>query len=206
MPDISPKSVDVDSFPEPVSSTEASFGEAASVRICYEPNCDNPCVKRGRGYARFCGEHLFNHPNSPDKPPASRVIQVESKSKLKEKAKQSTLKLLTLPQYAFMASGDAYCSYVIGEIGPEIAENVGDIAANVKWVGQGIEKLETHLALAMLTVNVTRLGLAIAVHHEVVPYSGPIKLIVPKPPPKTDTVDPSKFRVVNNGNPDNSAA
>jgi len=203
MPDVAPKSVDDSvSFPEPTSSTEVSFGET-TIRICEEPDCDNPCKKRGRGYARWCDEHLFNHPNSPDKAPKSRVITVESKSQRKEKAKQSTLKLLTLPQYMFIAKGDAYCSYMIGEIGPEIAENMGDIAANNKWVANMVERSETGLALAMLTVNVGRLCLAIAVHHEVIPYSGPIKLIVPRPPDKTDS-EGSRLRIVNDANVNNS--
>lgn len=210
MPDIAPKSIDKSvSFPD-ASSSEVSFGDTEVItRICLEPDCENPCVKRGRGYAKWCGDHLFNHPNSPDKAPASRVITVVDKSKVKEKAKTSTLKLLTLPQYAFIAKQDAYCAYMIGEIGPEIAENVGDLAANVKLVANLVEKTETHLALAMLTVNVGRLVLAIGVHHGYVPYSGPIKLIVPKPPDnQTDMEGPTQqFRVVtSNANSNNSVA
>jgi hypothetical protein len=37
----------------------------------------------------------------------------------------------------------------------------------------------------------------------VVPYSGPIKLIVPKPPNKTDT-EGSRLRIVNDANTNNS--
>lgn len=192
----------MDHAPKSRQSEDLDNGEfpidAPPIRICEEPNCGEPCVKRGRGYARWCGQHLFDHPNSPDKPgPRSKaVVPTVNKDKVKERAQARVMALLGFVQMAMYAKGDEYCTYAIGETGEPIAENIGILASNIKWLAGAVEKSENLFAVAMLTLNVMKLGAMMGVHHEWIPYSGPVKMLVPKPPPPKDigTVTPIRLR------------
>jgi hypothetical protein len=185
MADSVPKSraVDLDS--------ESEFpSNGPPIRICEEPGCGEPSVKRGRGYARWCGEHLFNHPNSPEKAgPRSKVIAPTiDKNKVKEKAEERVKALLGFAQMVTYSKGDEYCTWALGETGEPIAENIGILASNIKWIASSVEKSENIFAVAMLTLNVMKLGAMMGVHHEWIPWSGPVKMLVPKPPPKNQGI------------------
>jgi hypothetical protein len=178
--DTIPKSMqdaDPNEFPSNVSNSDVS------VRLCMETDCDTPCVKRGRGYAKFCGEHLFNH-TVDDTKPNTRTVTT-TKDKVAKKAENQAKALLAFAQGSFIAQGDQYCAWAVGECAEPIAENLGAVASDIKFVANMVEKGDKYFALVMLTANITKLGLMIGVHHDLVPYTGPIKLIVPKPPAKT---------------------
>ena len=155
------------------------------VRICAEEGCNKPCKKRGRGYAGWCDEHLFNHLG--DKPPKSREIVTIDRSKIAAKAEAQSAILLGFAQKTFLLRGDQYCAYMIGAKGEDISKNIGAVAADFKWMAKVIDKSDKYFALAMLTMNLGELALAIACHHEVIPWAGPVKHLVPKPPPKVET-------------------
>lgn len=197
MTDTSPKSraADVDDFP---SESPA----ITSVRMCSEPGCENPAKKRGRGYAKWCDEHLFNHPNSgDDTPPKSRPIATADKSKVAKKAEDQIKNMLAFGQLAFAAKGDVYCTWAIGEVGEDIAKNGGVLASNIKWMANFVDKGENTFAIALLIMNLAKLGLMIGVHHDAIPYTGVVKMLVPKPPPKNEgTVIPIRVKnLVNEG-------
>jgi hypothetical protein len=189
------RSVDVSESDFPTDSP------VATVRMCIEPGCDNPSKKRGRGYAKWCDEHLFNHPNSgDDTPPKSRVIVREDKSKVAKKAEDQIKNMLGFAQLGFAAKGDGYCAWAIGEVGEDIAKNGGILASNIKWMANFVDKGENTFAIALLIMNLSKLGLMIGVHHDVVPYTGVVKMLVPKPPPKeVGTVVPIRVNNLVNG-------
>ncbi len=198
MADTLPKSRadDIDTFP--------TSSPNVSVRMCVEPGCDNPAKKRGRGYAKWCDEHLFNHPNSgDDSVPKSRVIVKEDKSKVAAKAENQIKNMLGFAQLAFAGKGDVYCTWAIGEVGDDIAKNGGILASNIKWMANFVDKGENSFAMALLILNLAKLGLMIGVHHDAVPYSGIVKWLVPKPPPKdVGTVIPIRAKnLIQDGRP-----
>lgn len=170
--------------------------ESPPIRLCVELGCENPAKKRGRGYAKWCDEHLFNHPNSgDDTPPKSRNIAPVDKSKVAKKAEEQIKNMLGFAQLAFYGKGDVYCTWAIGEVGDDIAKHGGTLASNIKWMANLVDKGENTFAMALLILNMAKLGLMIGVHHDVVPYTGPVKLLVPKPPPKeVGTVVPIRIR------------
>lgn len=170
---------------EDVSANDFPSDSPTTVRICLEPGCDNPAKKRGRGFAKWCDEHLFNHPNSgDDTPPKSRVIVTVDKSKVAKKAEDQVKNLLGFAQLGFYAKGDVYCTWAIGEVGDDIAKHTGTLASNIKWMANFVDKSENTFAIALLILNLAKLGMMIGVHHDAIPYAGPVKLLVPKPPPK----------------------
>lgn len=173
--------------------------DTPSIRICLEPDCGEPCVKRGRGYAKWCGEHLFNHPNSnDDKAPRSRRVEPEDSDKAKAKraakAEDQVKALLSFAQLGLAAKGDVYCTWAIGETGDDIAKNVGVLASNIKWMASAVDKSENMFALLLLTMNVGRLVAMMGVHHDWIPYTGPVKILVPKPPPDSPTNIPVRIK------------
>lgn len=195
MADSSPKSRTVSDDDFPIASDNPT-----TIRICLEPGCGEPCVKRGRGYAKWCGEHLFNHPNSSDqRAPRSRTISSEDadkkKAAIKKRAEDQIKGLLGFAQIGLAAKGDMYCTWAIGEVGEDIANHTGTLASNIKWMATAVEKSENTFAILMLTLNVVKLGAMIGVHHDMIPYVGPVKMLVPKPPPKdVGTTIPVRIR------------
>lgn len=198
MSDSTPKSrsADVDDFP-------ADSPPIAVQKMCIEPGCDQPSKKRGRGYAKWCDEHLFNHPNSgDDTPPKSRPIVSVDKSKVAKKAEGQIKNMLGFAQLGFAAKDDLYCAWAIGEVGEDIAKNGGILASNIKWMANFVDKGENTFAMALLIMNLAKLGLMIGTHHDVVPYTGIVKMLVPKPPPRNDgaNVRPIRLRsLINEG-------
>lgn len=189
---------DIDNWTE-VSSDD--FPTEVNIRICEEDGCESPCKKRGRGYARWCEQHLYNHTGDDSRPRSRRstttVADVEAikaaKDKVAKKAENQTKTLLSAAQLTFMGAGDMYCAKAIGQLAEPIAENMGAVASDFKLVASMIDKTDKYFALTLLMLNVTRLGLMIGTHHDVVPYGAPLKLIgIPEPPPK----DKPRLRVV----------
>lgn len=184
--------------------------ETKPVRICEEDGCENPCKKRGRGYARYCEDHLFNHTGDDSRPRSRRStgnvedvrLVEEKRARSAAKAEAQTKALLAPIQLVFIGKNDLHCAKAIGELAEPIAKNVGDVAADFKLVAKMIDKTDKYLAVTMLALNLTRLGLIIGTHHEVVPYSDAMKLLgIPEPPPKpVDTHSHERSFTVIDGN------
>lgn len=168
-----------------ISDDEFPSEDEKPIRICVEPDCNNPCVKRGRGYAKWCQEHLFNHPNTDDKTKANAtLVRPPDRGAVAKKAEKQVTALLGALQIAFVSQGDRYCAWAVGETAEDIASNAGILASDIKWVAKAVDAGDKYFAAMLLTLNVAKLGLMIGVHHDWVPYAGPIKFLVPKPPEK----------------------
>lgn len=175
-----------DHAPLSVVETDDFPDDDPPVRVCEEDGCEQPCKKRGRGYARWCEDHLFNHSGDDSKPRSRRTVEdvAAKRSRVEKKASDQTKALLAPLQMIFIGKNDMYCAAAIGELAEPIANSMGAVAADFKFVANMIDKTDKYFALTMLTMNVTRLALIIGTHHDLVPYSGPIKLLVPEPPKK----------------------
>lgn len=187
MADKTPLSMqEIDSFPD--------------VRMCTEPGCEEPAKKSGRGYSKFCVEHLFV--NKGGSTPVAEHVPVKNE-RAATKAEDQIKALLAATQLGMMAKGDLYCAWAVGETAEGIAKNAGMVAADFKLVARMVDKTDKYFAVTMLAYNVARLGLMVGVHHGMIPYSGPIKLLVPKPPDNPieaearevtiDTIEPVSF-------------
>lgn len=182
-----------DSVPKSVTISDAEFPEDVAVKICAEDGCDNPAAKRGRGYSAWCTEHIYLHKG--EKPPKTKEITVTSRDKIAEKAESQIKAMLAVAQVGLVLKNDNYCAWAIGETGDDIAKSGGKVAADFKWMAKGIDKADRYFALLILTMNVGKLALMMGVHHDVIPYKGPVKVLVPRPPnnDKMDTVITNGF-------------
>jgi hypothetical protein len=106
------------------------------------------------------------------------------KSKIAAKAEKTTIRWLAMGQMVFVGKGDIYCANAMGMIGPDIAKSVGLVAVDIPWLSKYLEEGDKYTALATLLYSVGRLGLMMAVHHDLIPYNDYTKVLIPPIPEK----------------------
>lgn len=167
--------------------------DSPPIRICEEESCEEPAKKRGRGYSRWCTIHLEDHKGDTSPRPSNPKTVTVSNDRVAKKAEEQAKAFLSVFQGAFLAKGDQYCAWALGETAEPIAKNLGMVASDFKFVAKMVDKSDKYFALTMLTYNVTRLGLMIGCHHDVIPYHSSMRFLgVPEPPtqePKLRVVD-----------------
>lgn len=106
------------------------------------------------------------------------------KSKVAAKAEKTTIRWLAIGQTLLVANEDIYCAVAMGNVGPDIAKAVGQVAVDIPWLSKMLDEGDKYTALATLVFSVGRLGLMMAVHHDLVPYNKYTKVLVPPIPEK----------------------
>ena len=154
--------------------------------ICAEADCAKPVRKAGKGYSQWCLEHAREHRG--ERVPRSRQAVVEDVKVLADKrtaavakTEKTVVSWLVTAQVGFIASGDVYCAKAIEEEGPPIARALAEVAQDFPMLKKTLEAGDKWGALAVLGFHTSKLALAIGVHHNVIPYEGVIKILVPPP-------------------------
>lgn len=159
---------------------------------CSEPGCTDLCRKRrgAEGWLPYCAPHNAMHGGGSGAPKSRGPAALEANRKASAKKVENTVTgWLGIFQRGLVANGDFYCGKVIGEEGAAFAAAAGDVASEFPWLVKSIEAGDKYLALGTLIVAGSKIGLAMAVHHGVVPYTGVIKFLVP-PLPTVATPEP----------------
>jgi hypothetical protein len=104
------------------------------------------------------------------------------KSRAQVKAEKSVKKWLGMGVVAFASSGDMYCASAVATSGKEIADSVGQLAAQFPWLAETLESSDKYAAVVGVVWSLGRLGLTIAAHHAPQIYNNPIvPMLVPNP-------------------------
>jgi hypothetical protein len=85
-------------------------------------------------------------------------------------------------QIGLIGSGDLYCAKAVGEDIPAIAKALGELGEDFPLLKQVVDLTDKWGAISQLAYHGARLAAAIGVHHEWLPYEGPIKFLIPPPP------------------------
>lgn len=165
--------------------------------VCSEPGCGRPCRKRrgAEGFLPYCSIHNTAHAGGGGSPKSrDPKLLEEARNASAKRIEQQLTGWLALLQRGLVVQEDWYCAKIVGEEGPAIAKAAADVAQDFDWVKTALEKTDKYGTLAILLVAVSKVGLAIGVHHGYVPYAGPIKFLVPPMAPPVPTPEP--FTVV----------
>jgi hypothetical protein len=154
-------------------------------------DCGKPCRKAGRGYSRWCLEHSRDHRG--DKAPKSRQpdsvkILADKRTAAVARTEKTVTQWLVMGQVGLIASGDIYCAKAIEEEGPPIARALAEVSQDFPMLRRAIETSDKWGALSVLAFHTGRLALIIGVHHNVVPYEGVVRFLVPAPFPTHEAV------------------
>lgn len=85
-------------------------------------------------------------------------------------------------QLGLLGSGDMYCAKMVGEDIPAIAKALGELGEDFPLLKQVVDLTDKWGAISMLAYHSARLIAGIGVHHEWLPYEGPLKFLIPPPP------------------------
>lgn len=158
--------------------------------ICNVAGCTNPVRERKPGARGRAPTKCELH--STVKTPKSRtpgseqmnLLSEEERKKSQDKIEKTVRAWLSMLQLAMLARQDVYCARAIGDHGPAIGESLATIAQEFPLLKKTLEAGDKWTAILVLSWNLIQLGLKMGVHHNVVPYEGAIKFLVPNPPPR----------------------
>lgn len=106
----------------------------------------------------------------------------DKRAKAVNETKEMVVNWFVPIQMGLLGSGDTYCAKAIGEEIPLIGTAVGELAEEFPLLKRVVTAGDKWAALGNLAYHVGRLAACVAVHHNLLPYAGPVRFLVPPPP------------------------